>query len=191
MRQRELASRLRLEKSTVSRLVRKMEANRWIQRTCDRQDGRAVLIRLTRQGREAATQIARARQEKFARILSAIPPDKQSLVVEAVSILERATCQSEGPQERLRGPLLSSGPLRSEASGSASSIPPSQHACSLKSRRHEVFGGIAWFGAQPETQQSHVFCAWLLRHPRPCQAAIRKSEDFLSLLYAAQMLESE
>jgi hypothetical protein len=36
-------------------------------------DGRAVLIRLTRQGRETATELARARQEKFARILAAIP----------------------------------------------------------------------------------------------------------------------
>lgn len=33
---------------------------------------------------------------------------------------------------------------------------------------------------------------WLvMRHPWPCQTAIGKSEDFLSLLYAAQMLESE
>jgi hypothetical protein len=34
--------------------------------------------------------IARARQEKFARILAAIPEDKRSMVVEAISILGRA-----------------------------------------------------------------------------------------------------
>jgi DNA-binding MarR family transcriptional regulator len=101
MRQRELASRLRLEKSTVSRLMRKMKTNRWIQRTCDRQDGRAILIRLTRQGREAATQVARAREEKFARILSAIPPEKRSMVVEAILILEGACSQPGGVRERL------------------------------------------------------------------------------------------
>jgi hypothetical protein len=55
MRQGELAARLQLEKSTVSRLVRQMEAHGWIQRNSDRHDGRAVLIRLTRQGRETAT----------------------------------------------------------------------------------------------------------------------------------------
>jgi DNA-binding MarR family transcriptional regulator len=90
MRQGELAARLQLEKSTVSRLVRQMEAHCWIQRNADHHDGRAVLIRLTRQGREAASELARAREKKFARILAAIPEDKRSMVVEAISILERA-----------------------------------------------------------------------------------------------------
>ena len=48
MRQGELAAGLQLEKSTVSRLVRQMEAHGWIQRNSDRHDGRAVLIRLAR-----------------------------------------------------------------------------------------------------------------------------------------------
>jgi DNA-binding MarR family transcriptional regulator len=90
MRQGELASRLQLEKSTVSRLVRQMETAGRIQRRCDGQDGRAILIRLTRRGLETAAQIAQARQEKFARILSAIPEGKRSMVVKAVSILEGA-----------------------------------------------------------------------------------------------------
>src|SRR5208282_2807969 len=48
VRQGELAARLQLEKSTVSRLVRQMETRRWIQRSSDRDDGRAILVRLTR-----------------------------------------------------------------------------------------------------------------------------------------------
>jgi len=67
-----------------------MEAHGWIQRNSDRHDGRAVLILLTRQGRETASDLARARLEKFARILDAIPEDKRSMVVESISILERA-----------------------------------------------------------------------------------------------------
>ena len=90
VRQGELAARLQLEKSTVSRLVRQMEAKGWIQRLCDRHDGRAILVRLTRQGRQTTTQLARTRQQKFARILSAIAEDKRAMVVEAISILERA-----------------------------------------------------------------------------------------------------
>jgi DNA-binding MarR family transcriptional regulator len=90
VRQGELAARLQLEKSTVSRLVRQMEAHGWIQRNSDRHDRRAVLIGLTRQGRDAASELARVRQKKFARILAAIPEDKRSMVVEAISILERA-----------------------------------------------------------------------------------------------------
>jgi DNA-binding MarR family transcriptional regulator len=90
MRQGELAARLQLEKCTVSRLVRQMQAHGWIQRNSDRHDGRAVSVRLTRKGRQTATELARARQEKFARILAAIPEDKRSMVVQAISILERA-----------------------------------------------------------------------------------------------------
>ena len=90
VRQGELAARLQLEKSTVSRLVRQMEGRGWIQRNSDRHDGRAVLIRLTRQGRGTANKLARARQEKFARILAAISENKRSMVVEAISILEKA-----------------------------------------------------------------------------------------------------
>src|SRR5260370_42052273 len=56
----ELAARLQLEKSTVSRLVRQMEAHDWIRRNSDRHDGRAVLILLTRQGQETATELAPA-----------------------------------------------------------------------------------------------------------------------------------
>ena len=79
-----------LEKSTVSRLVRQMEADGRIQRRCDRQDGRAILIRLTRQGRDTVARIEQARQEKLAGILSAIPEDKRSTVVKAIWILEGA-----------------------------------------------------------------------------------------------------
>lgn len=66
VRQGELAARLQLEKSTVSRLVRQMEAHVWIQRNSDRHDGRAVLIRLTKRGRDTASDLARARQANFA-----------------------------------------------------------------------------------------------------------------------------
>ena len=61
LRQRELAVRLQLEKSTVSRLVRQMEAHGWIERNSDRLDGRAVLILLTRQGRNTARALSQAR----------------------------------------------------------------------------------------------------------------------------------
>jgi DNA-binding MarR family transcriptional regulator len=92
MRQGELAARLQLEKSTVSRLVRQMEAHGWILRNSDHYDGRAVLIQLTTKGRRTACELARARQEKFARILASIPGNKRAMVVEAILTLERA-CQ--------------------------------------------------------------------------------------------------
>ena len=99
MRQGELAARLNLEKSTVSRLVRQMEAQHWIQRVSDQADGRAVLIQVTKQGRETAAQLARARQQKFVRIISAIPQSKRPMVIEAISTLERACSESENLNE--------------------------------------------------------------------------------------------
>jgi DNA-binding MarR family transcriptional regulator len=90
MRQGELANRLKLEKSTVSRLVRQMETYHWIRRICDQDDGRAILIELTKQGRQMASQLAEARRDKFTRILSAIPESQRSMVVKAISTLERA-----------------------------------------------------------------------------------------------------
>jgi DNA-binding MarR family transcriptional regulator len=52
--QKELASRLRLEKSTVSRLVGLLEGRRWVERSRNPEDGRAVELRLTEVGRKTA-----------------------------------------------------------------------------------------------------------------------------------------
>ena len=52
--QKELASRLRLEKSTVSRLVGMLKDRGWVERSRSPQDGRAVELRLTGAGRRTA-----------------------------------------------------------------------------------------------------------------------------------------
>jgi DNA-binding MarR family transcriptional regulator len=123
VRQGELASRLQLEKSTVSRLVRQMEVHGWIQRSRDRADRRVLLIRLTRQGRKAAVELIGARQRKFAGIISAIPEDKREMVVEAISILERACSRDRsgsGPSyTRTFSKLESNGSLVFDKSGKA------------------------------------------------------------------------
>lgn len=88
--QKDLAARLRLEKSTVSRLVKSMEGRGWVGRIRSPRDGRALELRLTGAGRQAAARLAEARGEKFARILEAIPEGDRAAVVEALSILEEA-----------------------------------------------------------------------------------------------------
>ena len=50
----ELAARLRLEKSTVSRLVRQLEKRKWIKRTPAVSDRRVIQIQLTLAGKAAA-----------------------------------------------------------------------------------------------------------------------------------------
>lgn len=93
--QKELASRLRLEKSTVSRLVGILEGRGWVERSRSLQDGRAVELRLTGAGRRTAEGIAEARREKFARVLETIPEGERESVLESMKILEEAMRESE------------------------------------------------------------------------------------------------
>ena len=88
--QKDLASRLRLEKSTVSRLVGVLEGRGWVGRTRSPRDGRAMELRLTEAGRRTATRLAEARREKFARILEAIPEEERAPVLRALGVLEEA-----------------------------------------------------------------------------------------------------
>ncbi len=88
--QKDLASRLRLEKSTVSRLVGAMEGRGWVERARSPRDGRATELRLTDAGGRAAQNLAEARRAKFARILEAIPEEERASVIRALGVLEEA-----------------------------------------------------------------------------------------------------
>jgi DNA-binding MarR family transcriptional regulator len=90
LRQLELARRLRLQKSTVSRLVGQLTARGWVERAPAPQDGRGVVLRLTSEGRKAAHNLAEARQEKFSRLLEAIPPHERAGVLHSLGILTEA-----------------------------------------------------------------------------------------------------
>ncbi len=94
--QKELAARLRLEKSTVSRLVGMLEERGWVGRCRSPKDGRALEVSLTEAGRKAAAEIAGARRAKFARVLEAIPEGERASVLEAMKTLEEAMNGSHG-----------------------------------------------------------------------------------------------
>jgi DNA-binding MarR family transcriptional regulator len=85
--QTDLCLRLRLEKSTVSRLVGQLEGRGWIAR---QRAGRAVRLRLTDAGRITAATIAAARQAKFDRLLEAIPDTDREPVIAALKTLVEA-----------------------------------------------------------------------------------------------------
>jgi DNA-binding MarR family transcriptional regulator len=90
-----LAHRLQLEKSTVSRLVSMLERKGWVTRARSASDARVVELHLTDAGRKIATQLAQARQAKFARILAAIPEEQRAAVREALRALVEASHASE------------------------------------------------------------------------------------------------
>ena len=90
LRQVELAHRLRLEKSTTSRLVGNLVNRSWVERVPAPTDGRGVLLRLTGSGRDAAKLLAEARQERFSQVLQAIPERERAGVVRSLTVLAEA-----------------------------------------------------------------------------------------------------
>ncbi|WP_346107520.1 MarR family winged helix-turn-helix transcriptional regulator [Nonomuraea maheshkhaliensis] len=90
LRQSELAHRLRLEKSTTSRLVTQLITRGWAERTPAPDDGRGVLVRLTQHGTNAAARLAEARAKRFSAVLDRVPEGERADVLRALSILTKA-----------------------------------------------------------------------------------------------------
>ena len=91
MTQNGLAARLRLEKSTVSRIAGMLERRGWVRRVRDERDARFVRLHLTRRGITANANIAESRRAKFDRIFGAIPAERRGTVLESLSLLMEAT----------------------------------------------------------------------------------------------------
>lgn len=85
-----LGERLHLVKSTVSRVVGLLERRRYLERRRDPNDGRAVQLWLTENGRHAAAHLANARQAKFARLLEHIPVEERDAVLATLKTLVEA-----------------------------------------------------------------------------------------------------
>jgi DNA-binding MarR family transcriptional regulator len=88
--QHSLASWLRLEKSTVSRLVAQLEQRGWLARERSEVDKRVLLLSLTADGRRIAGELAQARRARFERLLAAIPKQRRDEVTEALATLVEA-----------------------------------------------------------------------------------------------------
>jgi DNA-binding MarR family transcriptional regulator len=88
--QQELCGQLRLEKSTVSRLVAQLEQRGWLERSPDPTDGRVRRLRLTLAGGQAADDLAVARHATFARVFDAIPVEQREPVLAALGVLVEA-----------------------------------------------------------------------------------------------------
>ena len=88
--QLELGRRLRLEKSTVSRLVGQLATRGWVDRLTNPDDARSVQVALTSAGRAVADDLAAARAARFATLLAAIPPPERDGVLRALRTLTEA-----------------------------------------------------------------------------------------------------
>ena len=85
--QAELARRLRLDRSVVSRLADALEQRAWLSRERHPQDQRAVQLVLTDRGRAAADRLAGARRARLATLLDGVPADERDNVLRALELL--------------------------------------------------------------------------------------------------------
>jgi DNA-binding MarR family transcriptional regulator len=85
-----LAVRLRLEKSTISRLAVQMEARGWLERNRDTADARLVRLRLTPHGRALARDLSAFRASKLQGMLRAIPEADRESVLQSLKVVIRA-----------------------------------------------------------------------------------------------------
>jgi DNA-binding MarR family transcriptional regulator len=92
--QTELSSRLRLEKSTISRLVGQLEERGWMGRCRAERDGRVMLLALTEEGRAMAERIAASRAAFFTRLCERIPPARRGELLMALELLVGALDES-------------------------------------------------------------------------------------------------
>lgn len=93
LNQRNLADRLGLSASTVSRLVDQLVEKGWADRRSDPDstDSRVRLVALTTDGSRVAAQVLAARAERFARLLEAVPADRHTIVLESLHLLRAAS----------------------------------------------------------------------------------------------------
>lgn len=88
--QQRLATALRLQKSTVSRLVDQLEADGIATRQANPDDRRSVLVSLTALGTSRAERLDDARRALFARLLDELDPAERATVVAGLSRLKEA-----------------------------------------------------------------------------------------------------
>lgn len=88
--QHELAELLGLDRSSITRLCSKLEAEGRVEQEAAADDGRTRMLRLTPSGRRMAGNIRAASLERFTRIVDAIPTSKRQGLLEAVKVLTAA-----------------------------------------------------------------------------------------------------
>lgn len=90
-----LAERLNIDRTNVSRLCARMEADGDVERIDHPEDGRARLVKLTRKGKRLAAMVDRSSAEHFTTVLSRLDADVVG-IIQCIDTLTRAL----GTQER-------------------------------------------------------------------------------------------
>jgi len=97
--QAELARRLRLDRSVVSRLADGLADRGWLRRERHPHDQRAVQLVRTDAGGKAAARVAGARRARMATLLDAVPAEERDGVLHALDVLARSLTAPTTTQE--------------------------------------------------------------------------------------------
>ena len=92
VRQKTLTEELRINPSSVSEMISKLQNDGYVMRTVDPDDKRATLIVLTELGEARAAEIADERQARFAGLFSALTEEEKE---QLVALLEKLTTPAE------------------------------------------------------------------------------------------------
>ena len=92
---KELAELLKMDNSAVSRSVEELVQKGYVLREPSKRDRRCVVLNLTDEGMARFNTIEKDMDLKFERVFSMIPKEKQSQVLEALSIYNDAIKKSE------------------------------------------------------------------------------------------------
>ena len=96
--QSELARRLNLDRSVVSRLADGLAGCGRLRRERHPHDRRAVLLVLTEQGRAAADRLAGARRARMATLVAGVPDDEREAVLRALDLLVASLTKSRAKE---------------------------------------------------------------------------------------------
>ena len=92
VRQKTLTEELRINPSSVSELISKLQNDGYVQRTIDPEDKRATLIVLTELGEARAAELADERQARFAGLFGALTEEEKE---QLLALLEKLTAKEE------------------------------------------------------------------------------------------------
>ncbi len=97
--QRDLAERLRLEKSTVSRLVADLESRGLLNRERDPDNRRVYRLLITDQGRRAHAQARSAFHDQYVRMTAALTGRERTALLHGLPALIRVIRQAHPPDD--------------------------------------------------------------------------------------------
>lgn len=85
----ELLARLGIDPSFLTRILRRLESQGLVSSTASSDDGRALVLALTREGREAYSVLDQRSTEQVRRLLEPLTTDQVSTVTESMTVISR------------------------------------------------------------------------------------------------------